>query len=138
MIDFQKAFDGHEVPENIRRTSENVCIRFDINGICDPMYICNVIAVESKSGDGCSHFTSSKISNHHIIAERLQRSYGCNIKPSEINELEAILRNNPVVTRKQWQTICDDYKIMIDGKPHCFLGCLQSGGGTILTEVFIR
>ena len=48
-----------------------------------------------------------------------------------------VTSNVPKITRKQWDKIHKDYKCHIDGKPHCFLGCIQDGGGTILAEVEI-
>ena len=110
-MNFDKAFEGYEVPENIREISELICTRFNINGICDPMYVCNVTAVESGSGDGCSLFSSSEIKNHRKIAERLQSSYGCNIKRSEIGELETIIRQEEVamfdIMKKETCIVCN-------------------------------
>lgn len=44
------------LPANIRRLSERICRSYGIRGICDPMYIANVIAVELGLGDGYSNF----------------------------------------------------------------------------------
>ncbi|HAS92557.1 MAG TPA: hypothetical protein DCS12_10125 [Clostridiales bacterium] len=88
---FEKAFRGYKVPEKIRETSEEICNVFNINGICDPMYISNVIARESGSGDGESTFTSDEIKNIRVIAERLQYAYGSIISRNDIPKLEKIL-----------------------------------------------
>ena len=53
---YDKAFKGVDVPPDLRRASERVCNAYNINGICDPMYIANVIAMEIGRGDGQSNF----------------------------------------------------------------------------------
>jgi hypothetical protein len=94
MLDFEEIFKRYDVPKRIRKISEQNCMRFNIDGICDPMYICNVIAKESSSGDGCSHFTGSTIIiNPEYIATRLQRSYSCKITTEQINELIEIIKS---------------------------------------------
>jgi hypothetical protein len=44
------------VPEDIKRLSIRLCRAYGIRGICDPMYIANVIAFELGLGDGCGKF----------------------------------------------------------------------------------
>lgn len=44
------------VPADIRRLSERICRSYNIKGICDPMYIANVIAFELGLGDGQGNF----------------------------------------------------------------------------------
>lgn len=56
---FDEAFNGHEVPLAIRRLSTRICRSYGINGICDPMYIANVIALELGLGDGQSNFNTT-------------------------------------------------------------------------------
>lgn len=90
---FQEAFNGYNVPENIKRISTEICNRFSIFGVCDPMYISNVIAVENNIGDGKGNFTGNTITNEIKTAERLQGSYGGNILKSELPELEFCLIN---------------------------------------------
>lgn len=53
---FDEAFKGHSVPRDIRRLSERLCLAYGIRGICDPMYIANVIAKELGLGDGQGNF----------------------------------------------------------------------------------
>jgi hypothetical protein len=53
---FIEAFKGAKVPENIRRLSERLCRSYGIRGICDPMYIANIIALELGLGDGQNNF----------------------------------------------------------------------------------
>lgn len=84
---FEEAFKGYEVPERIKKASKELCTRFNIIGICDPMYISNVIALESGSGTGGGEFFSGEINNVEEIADRLQRSYGCNIPRESIGEV---------------------------------------------------
>ncbi len=54
---YAKMFEGHRVPDNIRQAACLALYRFTIVGICDGMYICNLIAYESGSGDGQGSFT---------------------------------------------------------------------------------
>ena len=50
---------GEGTPENLRRLTERLCRAYGITrGICDPMYIANVIASELGLGDGHGHFTA--------------------------------------------------------------------------------
>lgn len=44
------------VPDGIRKLSERICRSYGIGGICDPMYLANIIAVELGLGDGYSNF----------------------------------------------------------------------------------
>lgn len=53
---FELAFKGYTVPDNIKRLSTRLCRSYGINGICDPMYIANVIAYELGMGDGSGNF----------------------------------------------------------------------------------
>ncbi|MDF2879974.1 MAG: hypothetical protein K0R54_531 [Clostridiaceae bacterium] len=91
MFNFKEEFDKYNVPGKIRKASESICTRFNINGICDPMYISNVIANESESGNGMNTFTSDDIRNTQYIAERLQFAYSTLIKKNDIEELKKIL-----------------------------------------------
>lgn len=91
---FEDAFRGYEVPEKIKNISMAICERFVISGICDPIYICNVIAAENGIGDGMSHFYGDDIiTNPYKTAVRLEGSYGCNITKAEIPEIEFCLMN---------------------------------------------
>lgn len=56
---FDAAFAGHDIPSDIRRVSERICMSYGIRGICDPMYIANIIALELGRGDGKGNFTKS-------------------------------------------------------------------------------
>jgi hypothetical protein len=47
----------YQVPADIRRLSERLVRSYGIRGICDPMYIANIIALETGRGDGVSNFT---------------------------------------------------------------------------------
>ena len=49
----------YNVPDDIRRLSERLCMSYNIGGICDPMYIANVIALETGRGDGKGNFFST-------------------------------------------------------------------------------
>ena len=60
-------------------------------GICDGMYICNLIARINGFGDGCGIFTGDEIVNPLQTAEELQACYGYNIYREDIEELAEIL-----------------------------------------------
>lgn len=48
----------YTVPEDIKRLSTRLCRSYGIRGVCDPMYIANIIALETGRGDGQSNFTA--------------------------------------------------------------------------------
>jgi hypothetical protein len=56
---FDEAFKGHFVPYDIKRLSIRLCRSYGIKGICDPMYIANIIALELGIGDGQGNFNPS-------------------------------------------------------------------------------
>lgn len=65
---FDAAFtngDGqpYDVPADIRSAAERITQSYNIRGICDPMYIANVIALETGRGDGCSTFTAQAVTS---------------------------------------------------------------------------
>jgi hypothetical protein len=49
-----------QVPGDIRDAAERICQAYGINGVCDPMYIANLIAMSLGRGDGKSHFFPEK------------------------------------------------------------------------------
>lgn len=97
---YDEVFAGYDVPEAIKQRATSISKRFAISGVCDPMYISNVIAYTAGSGDGNGHFTSDTISNCKDIAERLQSAYGCNIQKSDIHELQCILETGSIDRQK--------------------------------------
>ncbi len=55
-----KAFKEYpEVPKDLRRVAERIVSAYNIRGICDPIYIANIIAYETGRGNGCSEFEST-------------------------------------------------------------------------------
>jgi len=46
----------YKIPANLRHLSERICRSYGIDGICDPMYLANIIALELGLGDGQSNF----------------------------------------------------------------------------------
>lgn len=91
---FEEAFKGYCVPQSIRTTSEGICKEFNIKGICDPMYISNIIAKELGVGDGCSNFTDKDpaLEKIELLSKRLMSSYGCNI--TDLSKLESLIRTH--------------------------------------------
>lgn len=91
MRNYDEFFIGYKVPEKIKRTAIAIMKRFTINGLCDGLYISNIIAYTSGGGDGQGHFSNDNISNIETIASRLQSAYSCNIFKKDIREFETIL-----------------------------------------------
>lgn len=48
--------EPYKVPADIREAAEHITRSYGIRGICDPMYIANVIAMHLGRGDGKSQF----------------------------------------------------------------------------------
>ncbi len=96
MNKYEKSFEGYAVPENIKEIVTKIMIRFSIDGLCDGMYIANVMAVTANIGDGCGSFTGNVIAEPIKVAERLQVSYGCNIFKNDIEELTTIISENKI------------------------------------------
>jgi hypothetical protein len=48
--------EPYDVPADLRTAAERICQSYGIRGICDPMWIANVIARETGRGDGVSNF----------------------------------------------------------------------------------
>lgn len=89
----KKAFEGYEVPEKLKQTASLIMFRFNIEGICDGMYLCNVMAHQSGSGDGCGSFTSDYV-NTDIAADAISGAYKTNISSSEREELSYMIEHN--------------------------------------------
>lgn len=53
--------EPYTVPDDIRRAATRIVMAYGIRGICDPMYIANVIANETGRGDGQSNFWPTPI-----------------------------------------------------------------------------
>jgi len=82
-----------EPPKEILDKAKAIAKRFSINGICDEMYISNVIARCNGLGDGESHFNGkTEIILPKQTAKEIQQAYGCNIYKEDIKELEEILK----------------------------------------------
>lgn len=93
--------DGKPVPEPIAEFSKAVCRRFNIRGICDPMYIANVTAFECGMGDGCSTFECNSVVFDEAIRQalinRLMFSYSSSIPVDAREEIyELLLSKMPV------------------------------------------
>ena len=89
----ESQFEGHEVPESIRKRVALIMRRFTIFGLCDGMYIANTIAYENGSGDGHGTFEDTAITKIHKIVHALMGAYGCNIFPCDKETLEDIIMN---------------------------------------------
>lgn len=60
---FRKATTGekYNLPPGLRKAVEHICSVYGIRGICDPMYVANVIAHEMGFGDGKGNFYPENI-----------------------------------------------------------------------------
>lgn len=92
-------FGRYDIPQILQQIAVSISKRFTINGICDPVYICNSIALITGNGDGQGYFYGKdcfplSAEQAYKAAKDLQNSYGCNISKFEINELADIIRNN--------------------------------------------
>lgn len=84
---FTEAFKGYSVPQGLRTFSEAFCLRFKVNGICDPAYVANVAAKETLLGDGQGNFapagTQADAQGIITAADRLLFAYATCISQSE-------------------------------------------------------
>lgn len=124
MKDYGKYFEGYNVPENIKKISVCIMKRFTIIGICDGMYLCNIIASENEIGDGKGNFSGHQITKFEETANTIQSCYGCNIEKEDIKELAEILKNEKlslakakrgikkfIENRKREKRNCDTWRI---------------------------
>ena len=70
---FEEAFRGASLPPTLRTFAEAFCTRFEVRGICDPMYCANVAAFETGLGDGSGNFNASKTVTEAEIAKVADR-----------------------------------------------------------------
>lgn len=75
-----------DVPDDIGTFAEEFCRQFKILGQADPAYVCNVVANESKRGDGKGSFAEQPGHDRHQrahcyseAAKRLAAAYGDSI-----------------------------------------------------------
>lgn len=90
-------FDGHKVPTALKEMVEKILKTWTIRGLCDGMYIANVIANESGTGDGMSHFEADAgtiVTEPERIAARLQYAYSSTIPKTDLPELVRILSHH--------------------------------------------
>ena len=82
------------MPAALKEMVEEILKNWAIRGLCDGMYVANVIAYESGTGDGMSHFEADagiKVPEPERIATRLQYAYGSMIPKTDLPELVKIL-----------------------------------------------
>jgi hypothetical protein len=70
---FEEAFRDATLPQPLRIFAQAFCTRFEVRGICDPMYCANVAAVETGLGDGCGNFNAVKTPTEQDIAKVADR-----------------------------------------------------------------
>jgi len=108
-------FYGYNVPEEIKVRVSAIMKRFIINGLCDGMYIANVIAHETGCGNGAGEFTGVPNFDREEcrkLALILQKAYGCNILKEYTDELEDILFNGTLDNRRARTGICEYIKAL--------------------------
>lgn len=86
----KKAFKDYDVPEKLKQIASLIMFRFNIHGNCDGMYLCNVMANQSGSGDGCGIFNSDYV-NPSVAADFIRNAYKCNISSDDMEELTYII-----------------------------------------------
>ena len=118
-MNYNEAFKGYNVPENIKNAATKISIRFAIEGICDPMYIANTIGVTCGIGDGRGNFTTGDIKNSLSAAEHIQFAYGCNILKSETEEVKNIIDTGDIDTEKANKGMKAFIKRVEDEKRRC-------------------
>ena len=91
---YERSFEGYAVPEKLKRMAVTIMKRFVITGICDGMYICNVIANQNMMGDGAGHFNGEDHVIDRKTREFLSTAYSSNIRSDETDQkdLDEILR----------------------------------------------
>lgn len=119
MKKIDELFKNYEVPEKIKDIVRCIILRFCINGTCDGMYIANVIANDSCIGDGMGEFYGDEISNHNVLAKKLQCIYGCNIELNEVEELTEIIRTGKLDVQKSVNGLQSYIKRCKEEKKHC-------------------
>ncbi len=65
---------SYGVPDDIRVAAERIVSAYGIRGICDPMWIANVIARETGRGDGEHKFWSSGRSLTQRLADAQRKA----------------------------------------------------------------
>ncbi len=93
-------FEGYEVPRKLRETVIAIMRRFSIFGICDGMYIANVIAYHNGMGNGSGQFNGSNNTISEDTADYLIRAYGCNIEKADRDELIGILKTGQMDNKR--------------------------------------
>lgn len=75
-----------DVPSDIRTFAEWFISWYGIDGICDPMYVCNITAMLLNRGNGCNDFEPGIGETHDnprkTIIERLSFSFSTSIERS--------------------------------------------------------
>jgi Fe-S cluster assembly scaffold protein SufB len=82
----------NNVPARLYYAVELLRKRFTIYGLCDQMYICNVVAYLNHFGNGSSLFEENEKEISYETAETIQRSYSTLIKDEDIEEVYDILK----------------------------------------------
>ena len=97
-------------PAILQERTKTICERFFINGLCDPMYIANSIAMITNCGDGCGTFYGDDEDMTYLSKEEAEKcanhllfAYASNIPESCRQELVEILEHgyiNPFLAKK--------------------------------------
>ena len=95
---FEENFNGYEVPEKLKAVAIAIMKRFVLTGVCDGMYIANVLAEESGMGDGQSHFNGRNLEISPSAADFLMGAYRSNIDSRE--DLDEIIRTGALSADK--------------------------------------
>lgn len=66
---FEEAFRDSALTPALRTFAEAFCMRFEVRGICDPLYCANVAAFETGLGDGCGNFSPIEHLRKRVLAK---------------------------------------------------------------------
>lgn len=72
---FDNCFENAQaVPTDLRAASQALCTCFNIRGICDPMYLANLVAMELGRGDGRGEFHRADVDVREEFSSRIDKT----------------------------------------------------------------
>ncbi|MBO5551322.1 MAG: hypothetical protein J5966_05125 [Lachnospiraceae bacterium] len=118
---YERNFEGYEVPEKLKNMAITIMKRFTLTGICDGMYICNIIANQNMMSNGAGKFNGED----HVIGSDTKRfltaAYSCNIREdsTDQDDLDEILRTGTLNSHRMYEGIRKQIKQIREEKRSC-------------------